>query len=302
MKRLSYSQRKAQRRKIKTSTTAENKLLAVVKRIFKIKLPKNATLDDYRKSVSKINTKKFDDYVQRYTNLLLRTNRNGFINILNALTQGNSGNKKLQEKLDKSYGSYVQEQRIYKPLLQKFQNNLKLIKQIPYDVEAKLQEGYEEGVSFRGTDVEKYLQERLGKRAKLIIRTESSKVNAAITEVRAKNLGINGYIWSTSEDKRVRGSHKLMDGVLVFWNNTPTLDKMTGHAGEFPNCRCVGLPLVTIDDIQFPIRVAEGNLVVESKYVKGSHGKKYDTKIISGRIKQYSKPEFMRVYGKYFNN
>ena len=131
MKRLSYSQRKAQRRKMKTSTAAENKLLAVVKRIFKINLPKDATLDDYRKSVSKINTKKFDSYVQKYTNLLLRTNRNGFINILNALTQGSSASKQLQEKVDKSYNSFVQEQRIYKPLLQKFQNNLKLIKKIP---------------------------------------------------------------------------------------------------------------------------------------------------------------------------
>jgi hypothetical protein len=92
-----------------------------------------------------------------------------------------------------------------------------------------------------------------------------------------------------------------MDGVLVFWNNVPTLDKMTGHAGEYPNCRCLGLPVVTIDDIPFPIRVAEGNLVISSKYVKGSHGKKFNTRIISGRIKQYTKPEFLRVYGQYFS-
>ena len=44
MKKLTRSQRKLQRKKIKTSTTAENKLLAVVKRIFKIDLPKTATL------------------------------------------------------------------------------------------------------------------------------------------------------------------------------------------------------------------------------------------------------------------
>ena len=302
MKKLTRSQRKSQRRKIKTSTSAENKLLAVVKSIFKIKLPKNATLEDYRNSIKGIRTSKLDSYITKYTNFLLKTNKNGFLNILTALLQGGSSNKKLQEKIDSSYHSLMEEQRIYKPLLTKFQNNLKLIKKIPQDVEAKLQEGYEEGVSFRGTDVEKYLQQTLGKRAKLIIRTESSKVNAALTEIRAKNLGINGYIWSTSEDQRVRGSHKLMDGVLVFWNNVPTLDKMTGHAGKYPNCRCLGLPVVTIEDLSFPIRVAEGNLVIESKYVKGSHGKKFDTKIISGRIKQYNKVEFMRVYGRYFNN
>ena len=73
MKRLSYSQRKAQRRKIKTSKTAENKLLAVVKRIFKIKLPKIATIEDVEKSVSKLNIQKLSPYLNRYTKSLLKT-------------------------------------------------------------------------------------------------------------------------------------------------------------------------------------------------------------------------------------
>ena len=71
---------------------------------------------------------------------------------------------------------------------------------------------------------------------------------------------------------------------------------MTGHAGNFPNCRCVSLPVVTTEDLSFPIRVAEGNLVINSKYIKGSKGK-YKAEIVSGRIKTYSKAEFLKVYG-----
>ena len=222
MKKLTRSQRKLQRKKIKTSTTAENKLLSAVKRLFKISLPEKASMEDVKSSFAKINKSAIDPYINRYTKDLLKNNRDGFQQILNAMVVGKSGNTDLQNSLDKAFHSLVQEERIYKPLLSKFKENVKLIKNIPQHVQAKLQEGYEEGVSFRGTEVEKYLQETLGKRAKIIIRTESSKVNAALTEIRAKELDINGYVWSTSEDQRVRASHKLMDGVLVFWDTVPT--------------------------------------------------------------------------------
>ncbi|EFO4716945.1 phage head morphogenesis protein, partial [Escherichia coli] len=36
----------------------------------------------------------------------------------------------------------------------------------------------------------------------------------------------------------VRHSHREMEGKFVEWGKPPTLDGMTGHAGELPNCRC----------------------------------------------------------------
>ena len=82
-------------------------------------------------------------------------------------------------------------------------------------------------------------------RAKLIARTETSKASTALTEARARHVGSPGYFWETAEDADVRESHRKMQGKFVRWDEPPTLDGMTGHAGEYPNCRCwprVALP------------------------------------------------------------
>lgn len=75
-------------------------------------------------------------------------------------------------------------------------------------------------------------------RATLIARTEVSKAGVALTQARAQHIGSEGYIWHTTGDRIVRDSHKKMNKTYVRWDSPPTLDKMTGHAGCFPNCRC----------------------------------------------------------------
>lgn len=75
-------------------------------------------------------------------------------------------------------------------------------------------------------------------RATMIARTETAKANAVMTQARAEDIGSEGYIWETSGDGDVRESHRAMDGVYVRYDSPPTLDKMTGHAGSLPNCRC----------------------------------------------------------------
>jgi SPP1 gp7 family putative phage head morphogenesis protein len=74
-------------------------------------------------------------------------------------------------------------------------------------------------------------------RANLIARTERD-VQPARDQARALSIGSNGYIWRTAEDGDVRHSHREMEGKFVEWGRPPTLDGMTGHAGELPNCRC----------------------------------------------------------------
>ncbi|EFE7590247.1 TPA: phage minor head protein [Klebsiella aerogenes] len=75
-------------------------------------------------------------------------------------------------------------------------------------------------------------------RADLIARTELGRATGALDQARALAIGSNGYIWRTAEDGDVRHSHREMEGKFVEWGKPPTLDGMTGHAGEFPNCRC----------------------------------------------------------------
>jgi SPP1 gp7 family putative phage head morphogenesis protein len=84
-------------------------------------------------------------------------------------------------------------------------------------------------------------------RARTIARTEVGRASTAITQARSTSIGSRGYIWRTAEDSDVRHSHAQMNGQYVDWSNPPTLDGMTGHAGQFPNCRCYAEPVVPED-------------------------------------------------------
>lgn len=84
-------------------------------------------------------------------------------------------------------------------------------------------------------------------RANTIARTEISRAASVFVQSRAESLGSDGYIWRTSNDVDVRTSHREMNGKYVAWNKPPTLDKMTGHAGCLPNCRCYPDPVIPLD-------------------------------------------------------
>lgn len=291
MRRLTKSNLKTQRKKIKPSSSIEQKLLDYFKRTVKLDFNKIKNIDDLQNALRKIDYRKLTRYINQTGIDIFRRNYDGYKGIMDALMRGTQ-NKQRQKQLDLAFQSMVQDRKIMQPLMDRFNYNVSLIKNIPQDIIAKLQKAYGEGVSFRGTEVEEYVKERLGKRAKLIIRTESAKLNSALTEVRSLKLGLRAYIWSTSEDRRVRASHKMMDGVLVFWGTRLELDKMVGNAGEFPNCRCVPLSIFELDDIKFPIKVAEGNLSIISKKDKAQ--------IVSGQIRTYTREQFIKQYGDRF--
>ena len=81
-------------------------------------------------------------------------------------------------------------------------------------------------------------------RAKLIARDQVSKMNAALNEARQVSLGIDGYIWSTANDERVREDHAAHEGKFFRWDEPPD---DTGHPGEDIQCRCVAIPYFKID-------------------------------------------------------
>ena len=114
--------------------------------------------------------------------------------------------------------------------------------------------------------------ELLRSRVQLISRTETSKASSALTRARAEDLGIDAYLWESSQDgDRVRHSHQKMQGVLVFWTDPPAPDTLFPvplkggghahstlghyHAGDCPNCRCYSAPILNFDDIDFPAKV-----------------------------------------------
>lgn len=118
-------------------------------------------------------------------------------------------------------------------------------------------------------DLKPYMQGLKRWQIERIARTEVGKADTAITRTRAEDIGLNWYMWETSQDARVRHSHDHMQDVLVNWNDPPSpealvREKPVGHyhAGNIYNCRCLALPIVDISDVKWPHKVyAGGNIM-----------------------------------------
>lgn len=305
--KISKIKNKGLRRKIKTSGTDENLFVLAIMKAFEKQLKSQNFKDNdysaFEQFLQNINFKKLPKLSKLLGRKILKRNREGFMGIMESLVSGMSTieSKKREEKLfKKAVNSLAKEERFFAPIIEKFSTNVNMIKDVPMEVTKILRKAYLKGESLRGTEFEKLIYEKMKSRAKTIVRTESSKINSAFTEVRAKALGIRGYIWSSSGDKRVRDSHSAMDNVLVFWNDPPIFKSITkkgkesemiGHAGETVNCRCVSLPVFELDDISFPVKVAERAVLTE-KYLGKN---KYDLTVRG--IVRYTKEEFMKKYG-----
>lgn len=141
---------------------------------------------------------------------------------------------------------------------QVIKENFKMIKSIPDEVMKVYEFDYINtlikerllGLVPRGT-FERKLREAGNKKAKLVARTESAKLETYIVESNSTELGSIMYRWSSTKDVRTRKSHRDMNDVIVFWKDTqeekPLLDDMYGNAGEFPNCRCNCIPIFDLD-------------------------------------------------------
>ena len=138
------------------------------------------------------------------------------------------------------------------------QHNFTMIKSIPqrmieilnHKYTSTLIEEVAKGTISRGSFA-KLLASHGQKQAKVIARTETAKLQTAITKTRSIDVGAITYTWISSKDKRTRPSHREMDKVIVFWRDDlekPLRDNMRGDAGEFPNCRCDAQPNVDIND------------------------------------------------------
>lgn len=103
------------------------------------------------------------------------------------------------------------------------------------------------------------------RRAAIIARDQTAKLNADLSQGRMEQAGIETYIWSTSMDERVRGvpggkyadampSHYLMEGLICRWDDPTKYRNASGewvarpagapllHPGQDIMCRCVALP------------------------------------------------------------
>ena len=131
-------------------------------------------------------------------------------------------------------------------------NNSKLfIKNMLFEETTKmrneLRELVEQGASNKS--ISQYLQynyKMTQKRSLFIARQESSLLLSEYSKQQYLNNGIKKYIWSTSNDERVRQYHKQLNNTIQEFDNPP-IDDVNGkrhNPGENFNCRCVAIPIL----------------------------------------------------------
>lgn len=131
--------------------------------------------------------------------------------------------------------------------LKLFQNqNSDLITKLGSDQKERVQQTLYSNLS-QGNGIEK-IEEELKKsegigenRARLIARDQTNKFNGQLTQLRQQELGITSYVWTTSQDERVRPTHRVLDGETFTWEKGPKI----GHPGSEINCRCIAQPVIT---------------------------------------------------------
>lgn len=122
-----------------------------------------------------------------------------------------------------------------------------------------------------------YIPNLLESQVKTIARTETSKTLIGLTSYKSIKNNIPCYQWKASGgysgDGRTRNSHRHMSDVIIFWNDPPAPEDLfpTGyrntlghyHAGCCPNCRCVAMPVVFVEDLKFPVRVYQNGTITK---------------------------------------
>lgn len=162
-------------------------------------------------------------------------NKERFYNSMNTATGINT--KKL-----------IKDEDLEDVLFLRTKENVNLIKTIPEEYFAKLNNIVYEGV-LQGNSAKSMITQikDLGHsttyRAKRIARDQASKLNASLTEERAQKLNVNTYIWRTAGDDRVRDTHRANNGKVFSFDNPP---KATGNPSDDINCRCVAELIVNI--------------------------------------------------------
>jgi len=117
------------------------------------------------------------------------------------------------------------------------------------DVSRVIENAHAEGL--RVEVLAKELQDRFGvsdRRAELLARDQTLKLNSQINRGRQQAVGITHYRWSTSHDERVRRAHQALSGTIQSWDAPPMVGLgRCEHPGGDYQCRCIAIPIVRHD-------------------------------------------------------
>lgn len=82
------------------------------------------------------------------------------------------------------------------------------------------------------------------RRAQLIARDQTAKLNSDLNRIRHQQAGITEYTWRTAADERVRPRHRELEG-KVYKYGEPTGAEEGLPPGQPINCRCIAQAIVT---------------------------------------------------------
>jgi len=152
------------------------------------------------------------------------------------------------------------------------QENFRLIKSLAQgyisDLNAYLIESFQSGRSFREivAGIEKIADGVVGYKARRIARDQVGKLQYAITRKQFESIGMDGYLWTTARDERVRGnptgrypkaipSHWAIDGMICKFSDPTVFSEDVAntwqkrytsmplvHPGQAIMCRCTATP------------------------------------------------------------
>jgi SPP1 gp7 family putative phage head morphogenesis protein len=162
---------------------------------------------------------------------------------------GEKAAKKTEEHSKKEFrrlGIDVRKEPMMTPLIDGWRkDNVALIKNMHEEQVDKVEKILDEGWGRHPKSLAKDIEDRIGvskSRAELIARDQVLTLHAKITRHRHKAAGIKSYIWTTSQDERVRPEHAELEGEEFSWDEGG--DEEEGHPGEAVNCRCVAFPVL----------------------------------------------------------
>lgn len=253
-----------------------NTLLKLVKIFKKIA---NSSGNDQQKYIASMNNFQNSMQYEKFINSAVKRmvlpldvgNQRTWREAAKKATKGKFLYRLLMDELKQGTGQIIQKQVM---------ENVLLIKTLPNDVAQKVVSDIAENAlkGARAESTEKIIKDKTDQHirasARLIARTETAKTMSALTKARCEQLGLRWYIWRTALDgTRVRLSHRIMEGVIVNWNNPPAPEELVGeksaghyHAGNIWNCRCYSEPVLELEDIRFPARVYyNGQIVMMNK-------------------------------------
>lgn len=210
------------------------------------KLKPQYTKDGYAKTLQEAFTKLKAGYVGIDTNAQFVAS--SFVGNTNEVNKSRFYNA-LGDAIGVNVQSVIQNEDIEDILVGVTSENVSLIKSIPEEYFKNIESIVYAGTT-QGSQPSSMIKQIVNagntttSRAKVIARDQTSKLNAALSQQRATNLGVEEYIWRTAGDGRVRPDHMSKNGKVFRYDSPP---KDTGHPGHDIQCRCVAQPIIKVE-------------------------------------------------------